>query len=407
MEKTNKINAEMLTGLLLEMNLPASFIKKEISPTNELYHFDLHKPLDYGKVGKVTKCLAAAIHKKAKNTDSDIASFCLSIPRDERAFPAFKEYHNVLKGAQAGEILFGINERGKPVTKNIRKTKSILIGGASGGGKSVYLSGIIASLLCYSKPEECGLALVDLKRCEFELFKNSKHLVAPVQFDYEGAFDLICEVKREIEDRYISMQEEGIRKAEVDKYPILILVIDEYAELARQSDKKELEDMISSIASTGRACNVFVILATQHAVSSIVSNAIKSNLQTRIGLRTTNIAQSACIIGSKDCNDLLGYGDSYILFDGAAGLERVQGCFISEDEINLILAEANEAAKQAQANETKTKTRTRSPFLSGLKRLFGKIDKLQGKAPKRGLKPFKTQELNYIDCCIDDDLDLE
>ena len=142
MENLKIFEEKTLTRLLFEMDLPASFFKLEISPSSVLYHYNLHKPLDFVKVDKIAKCLSAVVHKKVKNKASDIASFCLSIPRENRAFPKFEEHHTVLAGKPAGEILFGVNERGIPITRNIRKTKSILIGGASGGGKSVYLSGL-------------------------------------------------------------------------------------------------------------------------------------------------------------------------------------------------------------------------------------------------------------------------
>lgn len=402
METTIKtLNTSDLERVLGNMGLPVAFNSLEISPSSILYHFDLKNPLHYTKLAKITKCLTTVIHKPIKVVASDRASFCLSIMRDKRDFPTFKSYNNALQDKPAGEFLFGIDERGNPVTRNIRDTKSILIGGASGGGKSVYLSNMISSLLCYSKPSECGIVLIDLKRCEFELFKNADHLVTPVQFDYDGAYNTLCSIKKEIERRYVSMQAEGIRKATVDKYPLLITFIDEYAELASHSNKNELDKIVSSIASTGRACNVFIVIATQHAISSIISNTIKSNLQTRIGLRTTNIAQSACILNARDCIDLLGYGDSYISFDGVAGLQRVQGCFIDEGDINIILRKQNQNPKTFYKPQNEPKLTVWQKFCKMFNELCKKPYKT--KLECSASQPFITSELNYIDCCIDDD----
>lgn len=396
MEQIKTLDTKDLETVLGNMGLPVAFSGLDISPSSVLYHFTLNNVLDLPKVKKIIPCLSTLIHKDIKIIKSDKASFCLSIPRDKRAFPTFKATHQALQNKPAGEILFGINEKGEPITRNIRDTKSILIGGASGGGKSVCLSSIICSLMCYSKPQECGIILIDLKRCEFETFKNSYHLSSPVQFDYDGAFQTLCNVKKEIENRYKSMQTHGIRKAATDKYPLLITIIDEYAELASHSNKNELDQIVSSIASTGRACNVFVIVATQHAISTIISNTIKSNLQTRIGLRTTNTAQSVCIINTRDCVDLLGYGDSYISFDGVAGLQRIQGCYVDENDINEMLAYQN--ANPIKIEPQRPKKR---PFWQRFCEFISQAGKHKG---MRGAHPFLDKELNYIDCCIDSDI---
>lgn len=395
MEQITTYNTQTLETILGDLGLPVSYSHMEIGCTTVFYHFNLLNPLDFQKVNKIAKCLATLVHKNVEVRSSSSASFCFGIERDSRSFPNFTAYHSALKDKPAGEILLGLNESGQPITKNIRELKSILVAGSSGGGKSVCLSNILCSLICYSKPEELGLALVDLKRCEFELFKNADHLVCPVQFEYNGALKMLQDVKQTIEKRYIEMQKLGIRKATVDKFPILVVMIDEYAELARHSNKNELDDIVSSIASTGRACNVFIIIATQHAVSTIISNTIKSNLQSRIGLKTKNIAQSNCILGVKDCVNLLGYGDSYMEFDGVAGLHRIQVCNVHDEDIYLMLDEQNK-----RALEIKPKT-------SILRRVKHFLDKLFRSNKNNEFKAIKNEkisidELNDLDCIIDE-----
>lgn len=395
MEKVTTFNTQTLETILGDLGLPVSFSHLDIGCATVFYHFNLLNPLDFHKVNKIAKCLSTMVHKNVEVRLSSSASFCLGIERESRSFPNFTTYHTALKDKPAGEILLGLDETGKPITKNIRELKSILVAGSSGGGKSVCLTNILCSLICYSKPEEVGIALVDLKRCEFELFKNADHLVCPVQFDYHGAFRMLQDIKKTIDERYKSMQLQGIRKATVDKYPILVVMIDEYAELARNSNKNELDDIVSSIASTGRACNVFIVVATQHAVSTIISNTIKSNLQSRIGLKTKNVAQSNCIINTKDCVNLLGYGDSYMEFDGVPGLHRMQVCYLSDDDINSILEEQNK-----RALEIKPKT-------SILRRIKCFLDKLFKNNRNNKFKAIKNEEksideLNDLDCIIDE-----
>lgn len=408
--ETTILNTDDLTQALGNLGLPVAFSGVDIAPSTVFYHFDLKNPLDLKKVKNVVGCLAAYIHKDIRVEKSERASFCLSIPRDQREFPNFTAYHNALKDKQPGEILFGIGENGQPITRNITQTKSMLVGGSSGGGKSVCLNEMLCSLICYTKPEHLGLVLIDLKRCEFELFKNSNHLALPVQFDYEGAFQSLRTVQKEIERRYKEMQTQGIRKATVDKYPLLVVFIDEYAELASHSNKNELDNIVSRIASTGRACNVFIVVATQHAISTIISNTIKSNLQSRIGLRTSNVAQSTCIIGTRDCVDLLGYGDSFISFDGVAGLQRVQVCNIDETVINKILEKQNNDAASKQTNNKLIKEKKQTKWQRFCQRVNNWFEKVGIKSKprhhKHGLDVCISQsvnDLNYYDCVIDDD----
>ena len=404
------LNTDDLQAALGDLGLPVAFFCVDIAPSVINYHFNLENPLDLHKTKKIVECLSAYIHKPIKLNKSKKASFCLSIPRDERDFPTFAAYNNILAGKEPGEILFGINDEGQAITRNIRKTKSMLVAGSSGGGKSVCLHEIICSIICYTKPEQCGLVLIDLKRCEFELYKNSNHLVAPVQFDYDGAVSALEAVLKEIENRYKRMQEQKIRDAPIDKLPLLVVVIDEYAELASQGNKTQLDTIVSRIATTGYACNVFLILATQHAVSSIISNTIKSNLQTRIGLRTSNIAQSSCILGTRDCVDLLGYGDSFISFDGVAGLQRIQVCYISEEEINYILKDQNNRASMKRTEKQQQQPQTKQTFWQKVKNWW----KQQTKKPKQtkcdnlciadDIQALTTTNtLNYADCVVDDD----
>lgn len=397
------LNTDDLTRVITNLGLPVSFSGYKIGPVFITYEFNLLNARNFPKIKKTMACLSSIVHKPVKVVPSETSSFAISIEREERLFPRFSCYHDALEGKEPGEILFGLDQVGNPVTKNIRDTKSLLIAGSSGGGKSVLLSNILCSLFCYSKPEECGVLLIDLKRVEFELFKDSCHLVMPVQFEYSGACRALDLVKNEIDKRYSAMQKQGIRKATVDKFPLLVVVIDEYAMLVNNDTGHYIDKVVSYIASTGRACNVFIIVATQHAVSSVISNTIKSNLQSRIGLRTTNTAQSTCILGTRDCVDLLGYGDSYAMFDGVAGLQRIQTCYLSDEDIYEIEYGGRENQQTQQVEEIQKPTKKKSIF----KRINEFLTKLGVKNKTHtdsSSDPFSSVEkLNYLNCVVDDD----
>ena len=402
---TGKSIAENLTAL----RLPSTFINNTITCTTIKYHFNLDNITKLPKVKKVVELLSASCHEPIKVLSSNVGHFCLEFTRKEREFPKFMSWHKELANKPAGEILFGIDDNGEPITRNIMKTKSMLIAGSSGGGKSVLLSNIICSLACYSKPEELSLTLIDLKRCEFGMYKNLCHLNHEVITDYTSAITMLNTIRQVIDTRYTQMEQMGIRQATTDKFPIICVIIDEYAELASRGNKQELDSTVASIAATGRACNVFLIIATQHAVGSIISNVIKSNMQTKIGLRTTNVVQSICAIGTRDCVDLLGYGDSFIHFDGQAELKRVQVCNLTDNDIYGITANCKPRVWNTQP--TTPKIANISHKTSWLDKLLNKLGFVRNR-PKRmqnsgiyeskSQVPYNIDEQNFYDC-IDDD----
>ena len=402
---TGESIAQNLTGL----GLPSVFITNTITCTTIKYHFNLDNITKLPKVKKVAELLSASCHEPIKVLSSNVGHFCLEFTRKEREFPQFMSWHKELANKPAGEILFGIDGDGKPITRNIMKTKSIMIAGSSGGGKSVLLSNIICSLACYSKPEELSMTLIDLKRCEFGMYKNLCHLNHEVITDYTSAITMLNTIRQVIDTRYTQMEQMGIRQATTDKFPIICVIIDEYAELASRGNKQELDSTVASIAATGRACNVFLIIATQHAVGSIISNVIKSNMQTKIGLRTTNVAQSICAIGTRDCVDLLGYGDSFIHFDGMAELKRVQVCNLSDEDIYGITANCKPRIWDTQP--TTPKIAPTSHKTSWFDKLLNKIGFVQNRPQRmqnldicepKSQVPYNIEEQNFYDC-IDDD----
>lgn len=406
---TGESIAESLTAL----GLPSAFIDKTITCTTIKYHFNLENITKLPKVKKVAELLSATCHEPIKVLSSQIGHFCLEFTRKEREFPNFMYWHEHLANKPAGEILFGIDDNGQPITRNIMKTKSIMIAGSSGGGKSVLLSNIICSLACYSKPEELSMTLIDLKRCEFGMYKNLCHLNHDVITDYTSALSMLNNIRQVIDTRYTQMEQIGIRQATTEKFPIICVIIDEYAELASRGNKQELDNIVASIAATGRACSIFLIIATQHAVGSIISNVIKSNMQTKIGLRTTNVAQSICAIGTRDCVDLLGYGDSFIHFDGQKDLKRVQVCNLTENDIYGITANCKPRVWSTQPTQNTTApkiapTSHKTSWLDKIKRVVSALNKSQitrnlGISAPNSQVPYNIEEQNFYDCVEDDE----
>lgn len=279
------------------------------------------------------KWLEKKIGKKIEYNDlgGKERMFTISIPNKQRVFMSYSNNHSLLNTKPNGEILLGVDYMNKGITANIQDTKSILVGGSSGGGKSVCMNNLICSLLQHSS--NVKICLIDLKKCEFTSYSKSKKLLFPVATSYSDAIYILERLLTEIKNRYNYMQRKGIRKASDKDFPITVCFIDEYAMLT-SINQKEVDGLVGQISAVGRACNVYLVIATQTPTSKVISNTIRSNIQSRICLRTMNSAQSISILGTGDGVDLLGYGDAYLLLDGVPGLKRVQVFSITDEDIN-------------------------------------------------------------------------
>lgn len=346
------------------LGLENEYISHSIGCSSTIYKFKLLK-CNYTPnfTLKCIKTLSNFINVNVNVLKDDEAGILkIRIVNKERYFPNFFNRCDCLENTEDGSMLFGIDENNEPIIFNIQKTKSLLVAGTSGSGKSVAMNNLICSLALFSDNSKVRINLIDLKRVEFSIFQNFC-IVDDYASDYEKAILILNNMLDEIQKRYKIMEQKGIRKATTRDFPILITFIDEYAELS-SINQKVVDGLVSRIAQIGRACNVYLVIATQTPTNKVISNLIRSNIQSRIGLRTTNTSQSVAILQTRDCVDLLGAGDSYLSIDGVNGFIRVQICNITEDEI---LKRTNLVSVEEAKKYRKKKT-----FIDFMKGLFKK-----------------------------------
>lgn len=344
----------LFNGILENAGVSGEMVKATASPQCYLWHYILYNPNDILKVRRCVPALSAVNGAPVAVVPSKLGHFALSISREnERFFPRALNYSPTKCN---GDMFIGIDEDGEPVVKNLKQTKSILIAGSTGGGKSVALSSIIMSL-ARSSVQAVHIVLIDLKKVEFSLYEDLPHLITPPISEPLEAVEMLRNVLSEINRRYSQMEQMHRRSMSFEEMNALVVFIDEYAELVTSGNvnKKEVENLVSRIAATGRACNVFLVISTQHPVKEIISNAIKVNLPSKIGLRTANTAQSVTIIGSRDCCDLLGKGDAIISIDGEQP-QRVQVPYLSDEDIDYLFSDIR-AAKANSKNKKRKKSR--------------------------------------------------
>lgn len=251
------------------------------------------------------------------------------------------------------EAALGLDLTGKPVTLDLRKMPHGLIAGATGSGKSVCINSILVSLLYKADPHELKLMLIDPKMVELAPFNHIPHLVSPVITDVKAATAALKWAVEEMERRYQLFAHAGVRDlprfnklAEQNgeyghKLPYILIVIDELADLMMMSPA-DVEEAICRIAQKARACGIHLIVATQRPSVDVITGLIKSNIPTRIAFAVSSQVDSRTILDSQGAERLLGRGDMLYLGNGMSDPIRLQGTFVTDDEIEEIIDHVRE-----------------------------------------------------------------
>ncbi len=247
----------------------------------------------------------------------------------------------------------GLDISGKPIVTDLRKMPHGLIAGATGSGKSVCINTILVSLLYKARPEELKLLLIDPKMVEFAPYNRIPHLVSPVITDVKAATAALKWAVEEMERRYELFAHTGVRdisrfnelaekhKRYSDKLPYIVIVIDELADLMMMSPA-DVEEAICRIAQKARACGIHLIIATQRPSVDVITGLIKANIPTRIAFSVSSQVDSRTIIDMSGAEKLLGRGDMLFLENGSSKPVRLQGTFVSDEEIDEVVAHVRE-----------------------------------------------------------------
>ena len=241
----------------------------------------------------------------------------------------------------------GLDIGGDPIVTNLKKMPHGLIAGATGSGKSVCINTILVSLLYKAHHDDVKFLLIDPKMVELAPYNELPHLVSPVITDVKAATTALKWAVKEMEERYEKFVEEGVRdveryndkmikqQREAEKLPYLVIVIDELADLMMVSPQ-DVEDAICRIAQKARACGIHLLLATQRPSVDVITGLIKANIPTRIAFSVSSQVDSRTIIDAGGAEKLLGKGDMLFVENGSGQARRIQGAFVSDDEIERV-----------------------------------------------------------------------
>ena len=267
------------------------------------------------------------------------------------------EWRKAKAGASNIPIILGRDVAGKAVIANLAKAPHLLIAGSTGSGKSVCMNTLIMSLLSKFSPYDLRLILVDPKFVELAMYRPIPHLITPVVNnakqvplalrwgvnEMERRYQILASVKAKNLEAFNNrprkpepdLDEHG--NLSPDKLPLLVIIIDELADIMMSEAKSEVETSICRIAQKGRAAGIHLIIATQTPRKDIITGVIKANLPTKIAFRVTSGIDSRVILDTVGAERLLGNGDMLFLAPGGEGMERVQGTLVSDPEIQRVV----------------------------------------------------------------------
>lgn len=395
-------NKDDLSKWLSANGLPSFCVDLTITPQAILYHFDCKDIKDLPKIKRLLPLLSATLHETITQRETKKGHFCIEIPRKERAYIHFSQLHENLKGKPNGEFLLGIDETNKELTYNIDDCPHILVAGATGSGKSIFLNCLISAFCCYSK--NLDLILIDPKQVEFSLFEKSCHLIKPIITDTEKACDTLQEICDIMDSRYSTLKGKGLRDNKTGVFSKIVIVVDELADLMLKY-KSEVEPLLVRIAQLGRACDIHLVLATQRPTVNVVTGLLKANIEMRIAFAMASNRDSIVMLDKSGADKLQGKGDCLVKFPDKIQPIRVQAPFIDTEYISNIFKNCPERVWQTET-ETRTEIPTNKKKPNGWQKFIAYCKKeylqKQYKKHKIGYLTY-INELNELDNILEDD----
>jgi S-DNA-T family DNA segregation ATPase FtsK/SpoIIIE len=269
-------------------------------------------------------------------------------------------FDDLPQSASPLSVWLGKDISGASVWADLARMPHILIAGTTGAGKSGCINTILTSILLRSTPDEARLILIDPKRIELNYYESIPHLLTPVVSSPKEASAVLLNVVTEMERRYERLSQvrarnlpeanRAFRKRGEDELPYLLVVIDELADLMMVSPQ-EVEDSIIRLAQKSRAVGIHLVLATQRPSVDVITGMIKANVPSRIAFAVSSQTDSRVILDSNGAESLLGQGDMLFKPLGTSRLQRVQGAFVTEEEIAMIV-EQTRVQREQEVDET-------------------------------------------------------
>ena len=351
--------AEVLKSVFRDFGIDGHVVTAHVGPAVTQYEMEIKAGTKLSKILGIHREIALALAAKDVRIQAPIPgkkTVGIEIPNAQTAMVSVREILETIKPEDDEKkllVAFGQDIMGNSVTWQINKTPHMLVAGSTGSGKSVCINSLIVSMLMRTRPDEVKLVLVDPKKVELSMYNGVPHLLAPVVTDARKANIALKKIVVEMERRYDLFESSGTKNIEgynklVDKkneedpslnmkrLPFIVVIIDELADLMMVA-AKEVEDSIMRITQMARAAGIHLIVATQRPSTDVITGVVKANIPTRVAFAVSSQIDSRTILDMVGAEKLLGKGDMLFLPQGENVPIRVQGTFISDDEIKAVV----------------------------------------------------------------------
>ena len=348
----------ILERVLADFGISGKVVEIHVGPAVTQYEVQIPNGTKVSRIVNINKEIALALAAKDVRIQAPIpgkSTIGVEIPNPVISSVRIKEVvGNVPKSQEGAKILASLGKdiMGRVQTADIAKMPHLLVAGSTGSGKSVCINSFIATILLKYRPDEVKLMMVDPKKVELSNYNGVPHLLCPVITDPKLANTALQKIVVEMERRYEVFSDEGVKNiagynekidkknknsnVKIPRMSYIVVIIDELADLMLVA-AKEVEDSIMRITQMARAAGIHLIVATQRPSTDVITGVVKANIPSRIAFAVATQIDSRTILDMGGAEKLLGKGDMLYLPMGENAPIRIQGCFISDDEIRRVI----------------------------------------------------------------------